>query len=38
MQLVAYLVSVCRRNVVVLCSQVGCCYNEVHMEIGVVVL
>lgn len=34
----SHLVSVCRGNVVVLCSQVGCCYNEVHVEVGIIIL
>lgn len=34
----SHLVSVCGRNVIVLCSQVGGCHNEVHVEVGVVIL
>lgn len=32
-----YLVSIRRRNIIVLCPQVGCCNYEVHMKICVVV-
>lgn len=34
----SYLVPVCWGNVIVLCSQVRCCHNEVHVEIGVIIL
>lgn len=34
----SHLVSVCGRNVVVLCSQVRCCYNEVHVEVCIIIL
>lgn len=34
----ADLMSICRRNVVILCSQIGSRYYKVHVEVCVVVL
>lgn len=33
-----HLVPVCRGNVIVLCPEVGCSHNEIHMEIAVIIL
>lgn len=33
-----HLVSICWRNVIILCSQIGRCYYEVHVEICIIVL
>lgn len=33
-----YLMPVCRGNVIVLGSKVGCSYYEVHMKVAVIVL
>lgn len=33
-----HLVPVCSGNVIVLCPEVGCSHNEIHMEVGVIIL
>ena len=33
-----HLVPVCRGNVIVLCPEVGCSHDEIHMEVGVIIL
>lgn len=33
-----HLVPVCRGNVIVLCPEVGCGHDEIHMEVGVIIL
>lgn len=30
--------SVCRGNVIVFCSEIGCSYNEIYMEVVVIIL
>lgn len=33
-----HLVPVCRGNVIVLCPEIGCSHNEIHMEVAVIIL
>ena len=33
-----YLMPICRGNVIVFCSEVGCSHNEIHMKVGVIIL
>ena len=29
---------VCKENVIVLCPEIGCSHNEIHVEVGVIIL
>lgn len=33
-----HLVSVCWRNVIILCPQIRCCHYEVHVEVCIIIL
>ena len=33
-----YLMPVCEGNVIVLCPEIGCSHNEIHVEVGVIIL
>lgn len=33
-----HLVPVCRGNVIVLCPEVGCSHDEIHVEVAVIIL